>query len=209
MDYKFNIKGPDFTATEYSQMIASLPAARVVVINMTNSSGAAVEPMAGKNRVIVTATRSGNEGNDTIFYEHFLAGLQNSAADEDKDKKISVWEAFRFAADAVDRFYKEQGRLATEHSLLSDNGKEAVDFNAKEFPILARYTVFNVDRPATAADPKLQTLLDQRREIELKIEALRFDQGILAPEDFDNKIKELIVELAMKSAEIRQLQEKK
>jgi hypothetical protein len=115
--------------------------ARVIIINSTNSSGASLETMAGKNRVVITATRSATEANDTVFYEHFLAALQDSAADEDKDKKVSVWETFKFASDAVDRFYKEQGRLATEHPMLSDNGGEAVNTTVKDPPVLSRYTV--------------------------------------------------------------------
>ena len=43
--------------------------------------------MAGKNRMIVSATKSGFEANDTVFYEYFLEGLQNAAADENKDHK--------------------------------------------------------------------------------------------------------------------------
>src|SRR6185295_9462677 len=102
-----------------------------------------------------TATKSGREGNETIFYEHFLEGLQNSAADEDKDQKVSVWEAFKYATDAVDRFFKEQGRMATEHSQLSDNGNDPIAANAKEAPVLARVTTFQVDKPITVSDPKL------------------------------------------------------
>ena len=67
--------------------------------------------MSGKNRVIIAASRSG-EKEDTVFYEHFLTGLKGVAADEDKDKKVSVWEAFKYATAGVERFYKEQTRIA-------------------------------------------------------------------------------------------------
>ncbi|HEX4998540.1 MAG TPA: hypothetical protein VFY29_09945, partial [Terriglobia bacterium] len=206
MDYKFNIQGPDFTGTEYSQMIPKV--ARVVIINTTNSSGASLETMAGKDRVLITATRSGSEVNDTIFYDHFLAALADAAADEDKDKKVSVWEAFKFAGDSVDRYYKEQGRLATEHPMLSDNGLEAISNTAKDLPVLARYTMINVDRPATSADVRMQTLLDERREIELKIEKLRLDEGKLGADEFNSQLQELFLKLAQKTAEIRQLEKK-
>jgi hypothetical protein len=210
MDYKFNSQGADFTGTEYAQMLPNV--ARVIIINSTNSSGASLETMAGKNRVVITATRSATEANDTVFYEHFLAALQDSAADEDKDKKVSVWETFKFASDAVDRFYKEQGRLATEHPMLSDNGGEAVNTTVKDPPVLSRYTVFNVDRPLTATDARLQTLLEQRREIEIKIQELKLREGIMAAPDFQKEMQERLLELAQKTAEINALtrqQEKK
>ena len=58
-EYKFNISGPDFTAADYNKLLSSLTVGRVVIINGTNSSGGAIETLAGKNRIVLTATRSG------------------------------------------------------------------------------------------------------------------------------------------------------
>ncbi len=93
--YKFNISGPDYTADDYNKLLSALPVGRIVVVLGTPASGAAIEKFAGKNRVIITATRSGQEGNDIVFYDYFLEALESPAADEDKDQKISVWEAFK------------------------------------------------------------------------------------------------------------------
>ena len=60
--------------------------------------------MAGPNRVIITATRSGQERNETIFYGHFMQALRDPGADENRDGRVSVWEAFRYAAESVARF---------------------------------------------------------------------------------------------------------
>ncbi len=208
-DYKFNILGPDFTGAEYNQMISALKVARVVIVNGTSASGGMLETIAGKNRVIITATKSGHEGNEAMFYEHFLDALQNPAADEDKDQKVSIWEAFRFATDSLDRFYKEQGRLPTEHPQLSDNGTETVDLKAKEPPIIARVTTFNVDRPITVSDPKLQTLLNEKKEIEQKIEALRIAKPTISADEFDKQMEDLAIKLATKNLEIRAQEGKK
>ena len=84
--------GADLTGKEYSALIDSLNPGRTIIVSSTSSSGGMFETLAGKNRVLVAASRSG-EKEDTVFYEHFLAGLKGVAADEDKDKKVSVWEA--------------------------------------------------------------------------------------------------------------------
>lgn len=208
-DYKFNILGPDLTGSDYNSILTAFKVGRIVIVNGTSASGAAIETMAGKNRVIVTATKSGREGNETLFYEHFLEALQNPAADEDKDKKTSVWEAFKFATESVERFYKEQGRMATEHPQISDNGAEMVDLKVKEPPILARVTTFQVDRPITVSDPKLQGLLNEKREIDQKIEALKINKGGMAQETYDKEMEDLLIQLALKNQAIKAQEQKK
>lgn len=202
-DYKFNISGRDLTATEYNQLLSGLTVGRIVVVNATSASGGAIEALAGKNRVIVTATRSGQEGNETIFYEHFLDALQNGASDEDKDQKVSVWEAFKFASAGVERFYKEEGRLATEHPQISDAGGPKTGSAVQSVPQLARSTSFVVDRPIVVANPRLQALLNERREIEQKIEALRQLRGAIPEADYERQMEDLLVQLALKNQQVR------
>ena len=206
--YKFNISGPDFTADDYNKLLSTLPAGRTVIVLGTPASGAAIEKFAGKNRVVITATRSGQEGNDTVFYDYFLEALQSPAADEDKDQKISVWEAFKYAVAGTERFYKEEGRLATEHPQISDNGTEKTGVTTKEIPLVARATSFQVDRPIVSSDPKLQALLNQKRELEQKIEDLRINKSAIPEAEYDKQMESLLVELALKNQEIR-LQEGK
>jgi hypothetical protein len=206
--YKFNISGPDYTADDYNKLLTTLSAGRVVIVAATPSSGAALETFAAKNRVVVTATRSGQEGNDIVFYDYFLEALQSASADEDKDQKVSVWEAFKFAVAGTERFYKEEGRLATEHPVISDNGAPKVDWQ-KEPPLLARSTSFVVDRPIVSSDPKLQALLNQRKEIEQKIDTLRINKNFIPAADYDKQLEELLVQLALKNQEIRQQETQK
>jgi hypothetical protein len=208
-DYKFNIFGPDFTAADYNMLLSSLTVGRIVIVNGTNSSGAAVEALAGKNRVIITATRSGQEGNDTVFYQYFLDALQKADADEDKDQKISVWEAFKYASAGVDRFYKEEGRLVTEHPQISDNGVEKTNAAAKEVPQLARTLVFQVDRPIVTNDPKLAALLNEKKDLEQKIEALRLGKSGIPEPEYDKQMEDLLVQLALKNQAIKAQEPKK
>lgn len=178
-------------------------------MNGTSASGGVLETMAGKNRIIITATKSGHEGNEPLFYDHFLKALENPAADEDKDQKVSVWEAFKYATDSVNRFYKEEGRLATEHPQLSDSGAPTVDTSAKEPPVLARVTTFQVDRPIVVSDPKLQAMMNERHDIEQKIEALKIDKAITPQDVYDKQMEELLIQLATKNQEIKAQETKK
>jgi hypothetical protein len=72
--------------------------------------------------VILTATRSGSEKNFTRFGRFFAEALSDPGSDLDKDGQTSVLEAFLGASARVAEFYKTEGRLATEHALLDDNG---------------------------------------------------------------------------------------
>jgi hypothetical protein len=202
--YKFNISGPDYTADDYNKLLSTLSVSRIVVVLGTPASGAAIEKLAGKNRVIVAATRSGQEGNDIVFYDYFLEALESPAADEDKDQKVSVWEAFKYAVLSTDRFYKEEGRLPTEHPQLSDNGGDKIGATVKEIPLLARSTSFQVDRPIVSSDPKLQALLNQRKELEQQIEELRINKSSVPEAEYDKQMEGLLVQLALKNQEIRQ-----
>src|SRR4029079_7472330 len=74
------------------------------------------------NRVIITATRSGQELNLTRFGKYISEAIVDSRADLDKDGQTSLLEAFLSAARQTLDFYKTEGRLATEHALLDDNG---------------------------------------------------------------------------------------
>ena len=209
-DYKLNIMGsPDLKGIEYSKLIDSLNPGRTIIVSSTPSSAGMFETMAGKNRIIVAASRSG-EKEDTVFYEHFLTGLKGVAADEDKDKRVSVWEAFRYANSGVERYYKEKTLIQTEHAGLSAGGAAQVAATAAEqdAPVLARVTSLNADRAVTVADPKLQALLNEKKAIDQKIEALRLDKGLLPQAEYDKRLEEFILELARKNQEIQEQQKK-
>ena len=209
-DYKLSIMGsPDLTGAEYSKLIDSLNASRVIIVSSTPSSAGMFETMAGKNRVLVAASRSG-EKEDTVFYEHFLAGLKGVAADEDKDKKVSVLEALRYANSGVERFYKEATRIQTEHAGISAGGaaQVAATVSDQEAPVLARVTSLSADRAVTVADPKLQALLNEKKAIEQNLEALRLDKNLLPEAEYDKRLEGLILELSRKNQEIQEQQKK-
>lgn len=118
---KFNLRGPDISADDLAAVLK--PAKRpLAVIDCTSASGPFINALSAPGRVIVTATRSGNEVNVTRFGGYFAKAIADPAADLDKDGQISLLEAFLMASRQVSQFYQEAGRLATEHALLDDNG---------------------------------------------------------------------------------------
>jgi hypothetical protein len=118
---KFNVAGDDVTIADLHEWLAPVQRPLVVVAGFS-ASGAFLKPLTGANRIIVTATRSGSEENFARFGGFFSAAIGDPSADLDKDGEVSVLEAWLTASRKVAAFYKEEGRLATEHSLLEDNG---------------------------------------------------------------------------------------
>ena len=118
---KFNLRGPDISADELAAVLK--PAQRpLAVIDCSSASGPFINSLSAAGRVIITATRSGNEVNVTRFGGYLAHAVADPSADLDKDGQTSLLEAFLFASREVDQFYRENGRLATEHALLDDNG---------------------------------------------------------------------------------------
>lgn len=122
---KFNAEGPDFDAKQLAGWLAPLKQ-EVAIINCASASGGFMRPLAGKGRVIITATKSPDEVFYARFGEHFAEAIGGLAeADLDQDKQVSLLEAFRHASKAAALFYENEGRLATEHALIEDNGDGA------------------------------------------------------------------------------------
>jgi hypothetical protein len=70
----------------------------------------------------MTATKTGAEINFSRFGEFLSEAVGDPKFDLDKDGQTSAFEAFLSASRRTAAFYDGEGRLATEHSLLDDNG---------------------------------------------------------------------------------------
>ncbi len=118
---RFNLRGPDVSASELALWLQ--PFRRpMAIINTASSSAPFLTKLSATNRVIITATRSGHEQNYARFGQYLAEAITNPQADLDKDGQISLLEAFLMASRQATEFYKVEGRLATEHALLDDNG---------------------------------------------------------------------------------------
>ncbi|MBK9138315.1 MAG: hypothetical protein IPM17_06055 [Verrucomicrobia bacterium] len=118
---RFNLRGPDVSATDLAEWLK--PVRRpLIVINTASASAPFLNQLSGTNRMVVTATRSGSEQNFARFGSYFARALADPAGDLDQDGQVSLLEAFLSASAGVREFYQTEGRLATEHALLDDNG---------------------------------------------------------------------------------------
>jgi hypothetical protein len=207
---KFNLVGPDLSAKDYATLINTLPNKRVVFVNCSSSSGEFIKPLSAAGRIVITATRSGNEQNATVFAEHFIAGLTDGAADADKNGRISVLEAFNYAIKVTADWYKEKNRLATEHALIDDNGdgvghEEATGGDGN----LAKIVYLDSKQIEEAAgDVEIGRLIKERQRLEEEIEKLKARKSDMKQEDYDAELERLLVELAKVNQEIKTKQKK-
>jgi hypothetical protein len=204
---KFNLRGPDLSATNLAAVLK--PCRRpLVVIQCASASGPFLNALSGPGRVIITATRSGNEVNVTRFGGYFARAIADPAADLDKDGQTSLLEAYLAAAREVAQSYKEQGRLMTEHALLDDNGdglgtpaewfhgthafKLAAD--GKSVDGVRANQIFLV--PGDAERQLPPDVRARRDELEQKLSALRSRKAQMNEDDYYRQLEAVLLELA-------------
>lgn len=86
---RFNLRGPDVSATDLAIWLQ--PFRRpLAVINNAACSGPFLNKLSATNRVIITATRSGNEQNYARFGQFFAKALTDPQADLDQDGQVSL-----------------------------------------------------------------------------------------------------------------------
>ncbi|MCA9131629.1 MAG: hypothetical protein KDA45_00670 [Planctomycetales bacterium] len=204
---KFNLPGPDVSTEELRRWLQPLQSP-VVLINCSASSAPFLPALSGEQRIVLTATRSGNESNFSHFGKYLSLALHDLSADIDHDREVSLLEAFLAASAQTERFYGEDARLTTEHALLDDNGdrvgtpadfyqgirpgKEAASGKALDGSRAARLILHSAENT-----PNFSPALSARREqIEVKIDALRKEKPRLAAEAYFSQLEQLLLELA-------------
>jgi hypothetical protein len=204
---KFNLRGPDVSATELALWLKPFKRP-VAVIDTSSASAPFLTKLAGPNRVVVTSTRSGFEQNYARFGRFFAEAIADPKSDLDKDGEVSLLEAFLSAARRTTEFYKTEGRLATEHALVDDNGdglgtpadwfrgvratKQARD-GASLDGIRARQFVL----VRSAVEQQLTPVARARRDaLELDVAKLREAKAKMPEDEYFKKLEVLLVELA-------------
>jgi hypothetical protein len=203
---RFNLRGPDVATDELQ---AWLKASRrpLVIINGASASAPFLKALAGPDRVIVTATRSGSEKNATRFGGFLAEAIADRAADLDQDHGVSLLEAFLFAAKRVEASFQQEGLLSTEHALLEDNG------DGRGTPAAFFRGLAPSKRPAEDAEPdghrahQLALLAAppertlpaeaRRRRDELELKVLKLHGRTKLPiDEYHRRLEPLLLELA-------------
>ena len=185
---RVNLPGPDPTAADYATWIAGFSRQTVVFVNAASGSGDFGPVLAGRGRVIVTASRTGIERNESIFAGPFVRGLTGTEADADKDGRVSVFEAFDFARKDVARTYDEAKKMLTEHATLSDSA-------------LARTVTFGPLR--AKADPRIAALVAERQDLESQVLSLRSHKASTDSTSYERELERLLLLVAEKTQAIR------
>ena len=198
----FNLMGPDLTVEEWTRLLGRLPTPRVAFVNTSSSSGAFLPAIAAPGRVIVTATKTGGERNETQFPEFFVAAFADPAADRDRNGHVSVAEAFEFARTKVVQAFQQKGNLLTEHAVIDDGGG------------LASTLFLGTGRAEGAlavdlTDPAMRQLAAEKDAIDQQIAALRLKKAAMDEAQYDAQLEQLLTELALKTRAMRDLQAKK
>jgi hypothetical protein len=199
VEYKFNLVGPDVTASEIAALCDRIPAKRQLIVDTSSASGGAIEALKRPGRAVIVATKSGTEKNATVFARYWVEALQDPEADTDKSDSISAMEAFVYATKKTAAFYDSQKRLATEHAVFDDIGRgEAVrEASNGQGALMSSFTLLRLGASQQAAnDPAKRALLTKKEELEQKIDTLKYQKAAMDPEDYKKQLTAALLELA-------------
>ena len=194
-DTKISMPGPDLTARDFSRILGRLGSRRVAFLNLTSASGDMMSVLAAPGRVVITATKSAFERNESHFGEYFVEAFAKDGADTDKDNRVSMLEAFRYADAETKRLYDTDGRLATEHPQIAD-----------ESEVARLFFLTPGARARAGGNARLNALYAETLALDEQIQALRKKKGSMTEDAYDAELERLLVPLALKAREIRQLE---
>jgi hypothetical protein len=204
-DAKFNLVGPDLESAEWASLVDGLPG-RLVIVNSASAGFPFLQKLAGPRRVVISATDNAAQRYDTVFPEFFIHAFEDTAADIDKNGRVSVWEAFSAATISVRRYYQRQGQLATERALLDDTG-DGVGHepgSSSDDGTVASSIYLDVPDPgAPPTDDVLVQLLQRRAALENELQELRIRKQFLPPPEYQQEFERIMVGLAKVQREIR------
>ena len=198
---QFNIPRRDLSSDDYAELIGALAAETVVFVNTASASGPFVDALSGPGRVVITATRTGTERNETVFPQFFIEAMTSPSADLDKNGDLSVRELFVYAAEQTAQSYEAEGHLATEHALLEDTGDgegyEVDELDEAGEGALAAVTYLKRrEAPALAAGEGATSVWREREAIEQAVAELKSRKTQLETDVYYAELETLFVRLA-------------
>ena len=204
---RFNIPRRDLTAEQYADLLNLVPAGRGIFVNTASASAPFIQALSAPGRIIIAATRTATQTNQTVFPEFFVKALTTSAADLDKDGGLSIREAFHYASEQTAASFVASGLLAAEHSILEDTG-DGIGYQATELAqngegFLAATTYLS-RRPVEAPEPSDPALVGNRNQLEEEIAALIARKSTLPIVQYYAELEQLFVSLARLNDQIEE-----
>jgi hypothetical protein len=207
VEYKFDLPGPDVTATEIAAMCDRVSARRQLIVDTTSASGGAMQVLEKPGRAVVAATKSGTEKNATVFARYWVDAFEDPSADIDKSGSVSAMEAFLYATEKTAAFYNTEKRLATEHAVFNDvgHGEPVREPGNGQGMLLSNLTLLRLGASQLAAnDPAKRALLDRKQELEQKIDILKYRKAAMDPADYKKQLTDALVELSKVQEKLEQ-----
>jgi len=209
---RLNIPGPDLTGRDYARLLGAFANRRVAVLDLTSASGDMLAVLSAPDRVVITATRTALERNESRFATYFVKAFAEDVADTDKDGRVSLLEAFRYASAETKRLYDKDTKLQTEHAQLDDDGDRQgstePDGRTGEGRLARRFfldaTV--VATRAGATDARLPALYGEKFALEEEVEALKTRKAKMAATAYSAELERVLIALARKAREIRAIE---
>jgi hypothetical protein len=205
---RLNIPRRDLGGSDYAELLDPITAERILFVNTASSSGPFIDALSGTDRIIITATRSGRQRNETIFPRFFVEALSDPAADIDQNNRLSVREAFQYAVESTNRWFESSGNIPSEHALLDDTG-DGKGVPLDELPdsddgAFAADTYLHPPQTPglTAGDTANDSLAANQthtRELKKKIAALKRQKETMQEAEYYQQLEELLIRLARSS----------
>ena len=207
VEYKFNLPGPDVSASDLAALCDRVPAKRQLVVNTTSASGGSISALQKPGRAIIAATKTGTEKNATVFARYWVEAMGDPSTDLDKNEAITAMEAFQYADRKTASFYESQKRLATEHAVIEDTGKKeavrAASTDSGEGQLLSSFVLLRLGAAQRAAnDPAKRELLEKREALERQIDTLKYQKAAMEVEDYKKQLSAALLALAKVQEEL-------
>jgi len=133
--------------------------------------------------------------------------LHDPDADLDKNEAITGLEAFQYAQRKTAGFYESEKRIATEHAVFEDTGKnEGVrqpSFGNGDGRLISNFVLIRIGAaPQAANNPAKRALLAEKEELERRIDTLKYEKAAMSAEEYKKQLTEALVELARVQEEL-------
>ncbi len=197
---QLNIPRRDLTDADYADLLDGVDAGRIIVINTSSASGPFAATLSSPDRIILAATATGTQRDETVFPRFFVEALRSPDADLDKSGGLSVLELFRFTADEVARSFVATGHLATEHAVIDDDGDgEPTRFDRLDNGAdgaLAAVTYLRPPASMAAVSEADRPLLRERESLQREIADVKSRKASMPEDAYYDALEEVLLELA-------------